>query len=743
MIKLTWMLTGSALSLGLGVLSPASAQVVPSNDENDEELVTGNEIVVTAQRREQSLLEVPVAITALSGDYLDETQTTGFEDLQRLVPSLTFQTGASDRDGTVAIRGIGTSGRINELDPSVGLFIDGVFMDRTGNGVGDFIDIERVEVLRGPQGTLFGKNTPAGIVHFITKDPTFNLEGELRASYGNYDELKTSGTLSGPLIGDTVAARISYFTNNRDGFYLNTVTGSDLRNRDRYGVRGKVLIEPSPEFTLILSGDYGKDDELGPGGDLLTSPFDFQVAQNTDGVVTAERWGVSATADIRLADHTLTLISAYRSYEAFRNQDADFGPVDGIPILKSNPDQEHYTQEIRLASPTDGNFDYILGFYFFDKKLRNELETKLGAGLFGGRLDRQGEDRVSEFDNTAYAFFGHANYRFADDRFNLFGGLRYTIEEKTQVDVATITPLARLAGFSAFNERETFDDSVLTYTAGLQYFPNDDVMGYASIATGYKSGGTSAANKRFNPPRQSVFQPERSTNYEVGLKSTFFDRRAGANLAVFYTEFEDFQATQFNAANNSQIQSNVGGLETYGVELDAYVRPVRGLSLSVAAAYIDATYTDFIGAVPNAAQQLINRTDPTAPNPRFNPANNTQDLTGQPLPNSPKWTVSGTARYEQPISASVSLFGQAEAFYRSSAFLDTDLDPNLFQEGYTLANFRLGLETDNFSISAYLENAFEEDYFIAGGDIPTFGGGGYFVYAGDPRTYGLQVGIRF
>ncbi|NVE94375.1 TonB-dependent receptor [Altererythrobacter lutimaris] len=729
--------SGAALAFA----SPSIAQDLDGADEAAPP--SGNTIVVTAQRREQSLQDVPISIAAVTGEQLANTQTTGFEDLERLVPSLQFQTGASDRDGTVAIRGFGTSGRNNELDPSVGIFVDGVFMDRTGNGVGDFVDIERVEVLRGPQGTLFGKNSPAGIVHFITKNPSFDWEGDFRASYGNFDELQVGGTISGPLIGDTVAVRVSGFRNERDGFYTNTLTGSELRNRDRWGVRGKILFEPSDEFSLVLSGDYGKDDELGPGGDRLDSPFDFEVAQNTDGVVQAERWGLSGEANIQLGDHTLTWIAAYRNFENFRNQDGDFSAVDFLPVLESNPVSEHWTQEIRIASPDDQPFNYVAGFFYFNKQLDNNLRTQVGSALAGGALNGQGEVRTSSFFNESYSFFAHGNYRFADDRFNIFAGLRYTDEFKRQTDVTQNTPLAFLIGFQEFDESETFEDQVVTWTAGLQFFPNPDLMAYATVATGYKSGGTNAPNARFDPPRPTQFAPETSTNYEVGLKSTLFDGLATMNIAVFLTEFEDFQASQFDATTDAQILTNVGALESYGVEFDAQINPADGLTFNIAAAYTEATYADFVGAVANAFQQNLNATDPTAPNPGFDPVTGTQDLSGRPLPNTPEWNISASARYDRPVSDTVDVFGQAELLYRSSVFLNTDLDPNLTQGPLTLVNLRAGFRVGGFGFNLYAENLFEERYLISGGDIPNFGGGGYFVYAGDPRTYGAQVTFSF
>jgi iron complex outermembrane receptor protein len=705
----------------------------------DERAGARDVVTVTAQRREQALQDVPLAISALGGELLEDTQTNSFEQLQYLVPSLSFQTGASDRDGTVSIRGVGTSGRVNELDPAVGIFVDGIFMDRTGNGVGDFIDIERVEVLRGPQGTLFGKNTPAGLVHFITREPEFEPSFDLRATIGNYESRRLQGTATSAIAGEVIAGRVSFFINERDGFFENRVTGNALRNRDRWGVRSRLLFAPSDSFEAIISADYGEEDEFGPGGDCLSGPlcasipgepnaFDRTLSMNTDGTTTAERWGTSAELNLEIGEYTLTSITGFRSYEYSRNQDGDYSPVDLISTLSSNPDQEHWTQEIRLQSPSTGHFDYVLGAYYFDKELVNDLRTFVGSALFGPRAP-QGEIRTSSFENTAWSLFAHGNYRFAEDRFNLFAGLRYTDEEKVQTDVAVLTPLAFLAGFGAFDTRATFEDQVVTWTAGLQYFPSDDLMAYASVATGYKSGGTNSAALRFDPTADVRFAPEESTSYEAGLKATFWDGLATANIAVFYTNFDNFQATQFDAVATRQILTNAGSVVSHGIEFDGTLAPFDGLTLTGAFSLNTAEYDTFQNAVPNAVQQLAGLT--------------VQDLSGQPLANAPEFTGSLTARYERPLTARLTGFIQGEAYYRGDTFLNTDLDPNVTQDGYTLLNARIGVETDHIYASLYVENASDEDYLIFGGDVPFSGNTSYYGVLGDPQTYGVQLGVRY
>lgn len=368
-----------------------------------------DEIIVTAQKRESTLQDTPIAMSAVGGETLSDSTIRNAQDLQALVPSLSVPQFANPSATTIAIRGIGTSGFNAGLEPSVGVFIDGVYRSRAGSSLSDFVAIERIEILRGPQSTLYGKNTPAGVLSIISQKPQFEMGAAGEFTYGNYNQMVAKATVTGPLgSGEKTAFRISGNINKRDGFITNDLTGQDINNRNRYGVRGQLLFEPSDNLSVRFIADYNNIDErccaatpifhapgplaalldLGgpltdplPGGTpnlINRDPFDRHVSFNGKMLTTNENYGFSGEINYDMGAATFTSITAYRGFDEHSNIDADFIDAALVEARDIDDDFTTFTQEFRLTSNGSGQIDWMLGAYYFDQDLHTNNRTTFG-----------------------------------------------------------------------------------------------------------------------------------------------------------------------------------------------------------------------------------------------------------------------------------------------------------------------------------------------------------------------------
>lgn len=455
------------------------------------------EIVVTAQKREKTLLDTPIAISAFSGDTLEASGIHDIRDLQVLAPSFNLTQSQSSFQTVVSIRAIGSSGQNPGLEPSVGIYVDGVFRSRTGAAAGDFMSVERIEILRGPQSTLFGKNTSAGVISIITQKPEYEFGGSAEFTYGNYDQIIARGTVTGALVEDKLAVRLSGNYNKRDGFLTNLFDGSDVNDRDRFSVRGQLLFEPSDTVSIRLIADYAEADERccaapffinGPTmgaiallGGIITGtlggsgqPFDRNIAFDGEMRGEHEDFGFSGQIDIDLGAATLTSITAYRDFESDTNLDADF---TSLSIIASNGDLtkvQTFTQEFRVTSNGSHTLDWLFGGFYFNQDLSADGKVVYGAdtrpffdvvtgpqtfnpalpaawsqldalefiiGLPAGTFFGEGQGTNRELfnnDSESYALFGQFDWH-ATEQLTLTVGLRYTNEDKTGTGTFTNT----------------------------------------------------------------------------------------------------------------------------------------------------------------------------------------------------------------------------------------------------------------------------------------------------------------
>jgi iron complex outermembrane receptor protein len=506
----------AASALGV-TASAAVAQPTPPKADTSAEVPSG-EIIVTATRRAERLQDVPLSIQAITGEALEARQISSFTDLQRVSPGLVFNQASSPRSSGTIIRGIGTNTFSDAVEGAVGINIDGVVIGRQGAGFTDFADIERIEVLRGPQGITFGKNASAGVISVITKRPTDTLSGSAFASYGSDNEIKANASLSGPLVGQTVLARMSGFISKRDGIIQNLNDGRDLNDVDDWGVRGKIELRASGDLNVLLSGDwsqrqpdcctwatrsYGSNAVLKAAEQavgIVPGPGNRETTLGGRQFTGQKSRGASAEINWTPGDYTLTSITAYRRWDAIDNNDADRTPLPILDINQGDVDQHQFTQEVRLASPANQRLEYVLGLFYFNQEIVN---NSIQQGTFGAPLPPGlliSRRQFTEVDTENYAAFGQGSFDIVNGLKVLLGA-RYT-HEKIGIDFKRDNLPGTLVLTPAYTCTRAApatcgpggpqpgvpeaSDNAWSWRAGLQYQPTRDLNLFATVTRGYK-----------------------------------------------------------------------------------------------------------------------------------------------------------------------------------------------------------------------------------------------------------------
>ncbi|MBY0306757.1 MAG: TonB-dependent receptor [Sphingomonas sp.] len=622
-------LMAGAASLALLLSAPAFAQATDSAPAAD--AAEPGDIVVTAQKRSERLQDVPLAVTVISGDAIAAQGGVNLESAQYLVPTLNFRKSGTTINQSLFLRGVGTSTFSIAGEPSISTVVDGVVYSRAGEAFSDLIDLDRIEVLRGPQGTLFGKNASAGVINIITKRPGKELGGFLEAAYfSGGSEYRVRGAVDLPL-AENVTSRITGFYGNYDGNIRNIATGTRVNGYEHYGVRGMIVADPTPDLTLTLIADYrqSKDDccaevigtlPTNLAAAALPTPLGDRTRTVNQNLVTATNetsWGFSLQGDLNVGTHTVTSITAYRRYDNEEIRDGDW--VDrayvGITQLHDFGPQtgDTFSQELRLASPTGQLIEYVLGAFYsraYTQRTFTRLDTVCtltpnptvltpctapgtvvtnpnGSATFG-----------STFNNVA--LFGQATLNVTD-RFRFIGGIRYTHDDLS-VFHSRVTPLAGPGiqpSFGPFTGSTNSDN--VSGKAGFQFDIVKESTFYATYARGYKGP---AYNIFFNltATGTNVIEPETSNSYEIGLKNSLDGGRLVINLAAYYATYNNFQANNPDLVAGVVVTrfTNAGKISTRGFEADVIWRPVSDLNISGGLAYTDA-HVDQFRAPPGAA----------------------------------------------------------------------------------------------------------------------------------------------
>jgi len=740
----------SAIGLLGSAAMPSYAQVANPDGEKKLETVT-----VTATKREQTLQEVPVAVTVVSGERLDQTGVGAVETIVDVTPSLTFTKGNNESNSSLTIRGIGTTVFSAGVESSVSIVIDEVVMGADGAGFQDLIDVERVEVLRGPQSTLFGKNASAGLVSVTTKAPSDTLTGSLETMFTDDGEYQHRGTLSGPL-GEKAGWRLSGFHKDFEGNTTNFFNGEKLNGYESWGARGKLAVEMTDALSLTLIGDYrqGQSAPTGtihsfvdPARDVIIAPAVPGVENqdvNVDGLIYSEtdQWGMSAKAEYTFPnDYVLTSITAYREWTFDNNSDVDLtslppmpGPLFTWNVNRGTRDLSQWSQEIRLTSPSYDKFDYILGAFFYNNDTGTTFSRRweqVIANVITGRSS-QFEGGI---ETTNMAAFASGNYH-VNDSLTLFSGLRYLYEEiewdvfrdPANVLVPGDIPLPGNPGLFA-DFTGSFDDTALVGNIGARYQVGDLGNVYATYSRGYKGAGYDV---NFASVEGDPVDPEEVDAYEVGLKMSSPGGRLSANVALFYTDYRNYQAQSRGESEIAPfILRNAGDVSTSGIETEFFLAATDLLDLSLGVSLIDAKIESFPGA-PCYANQT----------PAQGCVSGAQDLSGADLPNSPDVRITGFARQTIPFSnLPFDGFVQANAVYQDDVQYALNQDPRTIQDGYTIVNAALGIESRDGQYRLQVFGRNLTDQFYAGELFPSPSQGGR-VTQQIPRAAGRYFGVQ-
>ncbi|MCU0760923.1 MAG: TonB-dependent receptor [Steroidobacteraceae bacterium] len=792
-----------ALALVAAWLAACSAGAAAAADADDgaagEEI---GEVLVTARRRAEAAQDVPIAISVLDAAALESAGAFNVGRLTQLEPTLQFFS-TNPRNTAVNIRGLGAPfGLTNDgIEQGVGLYVDQVYQGRIAAATFDFLDVDRVEILRGPQGTLYGKNVTAGAINVSSRPPSFEPEAQAEISAGEFGFVQAKGSVSGALGSDSVAGRFAVSYTERDGLIRNVVTGRDLNSQDNLGVRGQVLWKATDDLELTFSGDYSHQNpeccvqiyaRVGATQRPLNRQFAalaaafryappstdaFDRLTDLDATLRAEQelGGASLLAEWQLGEGTLTSVTAWRFWNWLPSNDRDF---TGLPITtrSNNPSkQDQYTQELRYAWAND-DVDFVVGLFGFRQDLTTAgiqeqgraasrwlLNPATAAANNPATLDGLRSLNDIRFANTSAAAFGQLDWRVTE-RFSIQPGLRINYDDKDADYVATVTngtntPLTaeQRSILAPQAYRATFDDWNVSYDLTLAYDLPGGALAFGKYARSFKTGGINLAGLPLDAANQPILaaatvDPETIDHFEVGLKSEFLGGRARANVAAYVTQVRDYQANVRNAqlAVLRGYLANADEVRVQGVELDFSIRPTERLNLYVNAAYTDGTYAKFVdapcppelsGGTVAAAGQA-----PSAPGTPggISPAN--CDISGQWLPGISKWAASYGGEYGFPASvfgsrgeAYVGLDGNYRSTFSSNASRSIYTDV----EGYAVHNLRLGYRSDaGWDVQAWLRNAFDEDYYellaTTPGDTGLVAG-----QPGDPRAYGVTLRMRF
>lgn len=740
-------LVATSISNGANAQSALTAQADPAAP-----------IVITANRRSQTVDTVPMAVTAISADAMDAASVRDTQDLTRLAPGLLITVGGAEATAsTIRLRGVGTSGSNLGLEGSVGVFVDGVYMSRQGIALSELHDISQVEVLRGPQGTLFGKNVSAGAMLIQTRQPGFTREAQASVSFGQRNAVRVAATYGDGLVDDKVAFRISGVVNKRDGFLNDVGTGEKYNDRDRVSLRGQLRIEASPKVSLRLIADYAEKNEkccaattivngsrtsiiTSLGGFIPTNPFGLDVGANGGYTANTRESGLSAQSVVDLGSASWKTILSYRDYKSLRAGDAaDYINLDLLKFPGENTQERFTTAETTLRGEV-GRLDWLVGAYYFQQKTDQSSSLVYGADLarffqrvFPTQASLLGPLYPVGGGDTARNFFQSASGTslFTHNIISVAHGWKATIGARALSEskegggrFAFNSPSCRSgvpAGAQSLcpvpNFDSTFKDSASVSTAALSYEPGRNAILYASTSRGYKAGGINLDRSAgLGSAAGATFQPEIVDSREVGAKASFMQGTVRLSATYFNANIRNFQQNAFNGT--SFVISNAAEVNSKGVEVEAGLRPVQWLSLSSSLLANTAVY---------------------------GPSTADANIRGRQIVNAPKRVWQNQVEVERPWAQSgLSMFLNLNSRQQSDVNTSTSLVAEAEQKGYTLVGARLGLRAPRgaWEVSAFaqnLTNVYYRTIVFAGTAQP----GTYQAYIGEPRLVGLEAKMRF
>ncbi len=748
------------------------------------------EVIVTAQKRAQNMQDVPIAVSAFTGEMLAQSGIRDVFDLQANAPSLIVGSSQTSTSTTFGIRGVFTSSQNFGLDSSVGLYVDSVYRARQSSMINNLVDVASVEILRGPQGTLFGRNTPSGAVSMFSVKPDHEGTGFIEGTYGEYDLVSISGAKSFSAIDNELAFRATGFYTERDG-YIDDIHFGDktVNDRDRWGVRLQALYTPSDDLSIHIVADRSEVDEICCGAGIWKNNlvaddipgktgtdlriqqlggtvfdgddfYDREIGTTSQPVSTNEDQGISIQIDWQSDSFLLTSITAYRDFESFDKIDSDFSDADGLTKV-NDAEQSQFSQELRISREYD-DFNYVLGLFYFEQDIDLNSSLIVGddltfllqdLGVFGTAFPGGSSALdVSAQEHRSFAVFGQFDYKLTDDLV-LTAGLRWTKEDKdlsnTFVqDASSCFPFECFLfdpgwGFWFFppltprgDVDETIDDDQITGTLKLSWFMDDETMFYASYGTGYKAGGINA--DRISDTLDTVFDAETSESYEIGMKADFPDQALRINVAVHKTDTEELQTISFQGTGFAL--DNAGVAETYGAEVDIYWQATESLNLTLGYAYNHAEYAEF----ENGPCWVGTPWHTGIPDPGTNPDGVTCDRSGDPVSSNPENVLVFSGNQNFNVSDNITGFVYGEYIHTDKRMTDLNNDPVKEDGSYVLVNLRTGLYFEQWDAELTLwgRNVFDEEYTTTIADN-VVQDGSFISYPTEPMTWGITAKKHF
>ena len=691
---------------------PALALFATSAAAQTPAVESGDDILVTAQKREERLQDVPISISVQSGAQLEAQGVSTFMDMQSRVPNLSITD--TPANASIFIRGIGTSGNTLSFEQSVSLFVDGIYGGRNRQFMGPFFDVERIEVLRGPQGALFGRNTSAGAISVTTRRPTETFEGYVFADYETVRSSPSVQVAAGGPVTDTLRMRFAARYGYQNGWIDNIALDRTEPDRQDVLTRGSLEWEPSPNFKLFAKAEYGWADIVGQGFEFVPGGGkpDYTVDTLDDLLPIGDRSNVfngTVQMDIGIGTHTLTSISGYSWY----SYDQGFNIQAKAPsrLVTGNAEQfNQWSQEVRLASPTGKPFDYIVGGYVETSssdiaRLSLVRPTAPTPPFPPGSQFQVRNTRDFVQDTDVVALFGQFNWS-PIEQLRLTAGLRWTRIKKdggTSGFNFTQPPTIRppvgppITPPPVQGPRVPLDGSITendwSPNVSVTWQPNRQVSLYITYAEGSKGG---AFSETATLVRDFVLDPEQAEAWELGGKFSFPDFGGFLNIALFQTDYANLQKSSIDTEQAIFITTNAAGARVKGVELEAGARPTDWLRLGGAIAYLDSRYTDY----PNGPCTFPNELVP----------NCSEDRAGDRLQNSPEWSGNVYADIDVPLNDRLRLIGSWTTTFRSDTNFQDILHPLEVQPGFSKSDIRAGLaDADRrWEAAILIRNLFDE-----------------------------------
>jgi iron complex outermembrane receptor protein len=720
------------------VLAAGLAGGAHAQDESASRAVELGEIIVTAQKRSENLQAVPTAVTAFGSEALEKRGFTRIEDLSTAVPNLNIVNASDARTAQFTIRGITGQTLFPGSESSVGIFIDGVYVNNPIAQNFDILDVERVEVLRGPQGTLYGRNTTAGAINLVSRKPTGEFSGSGLIELGNYNSQRLRAGVGGPLVDGLLYGQVSASYRKRDGLGRNTTRGDEFDTADVASARVALRFTPSDALEINFSLDGLSEDRV--PGSMDPTPFDRKDDFNAAISERREVYGANLTVDYAFeSGPTLTSISAFRDYDFKRVGDDDGSPLDGFisPVTEST---WQFSEELRLASPSGQRFEWVAGAYYLKSKLEGsstpyvdpDVVFQLNVGVACSLIlpaflcaPGTGDNYIAQEAETV-ALFGQGTYRL-NDQLSLTLGGRASRETKDFVVRQTSTELPlfmAVASGTAQVESTTFSPM-----ATLAFKPNDNINIYGKASKAFKSGGFNTSPVATAAQLANItFADEELWSYEAGIKSTWLDRRLLLNVAAFRIEYKDLQVFRYEETSPGVFSSritNAASAINYGVEVELQAIPTPGVLLEAGLGYTKSEFDSF----PNCG--VTPTVPPTA-----------EDCSGNQLTYAPKLTFNLSATYDVEVTDALTLSFFGDWSYRDRTYFNIFNDRAFSQGDYALFNgsITLAKNTGDWAVSLWGENLADKDYVTFA--IPGFAGS-VLRHPGAPRTYGVRLTGRF